>query len=192
MLKQPSGTNHFQFRFHQFGFAVEEMCGFCSTELFYFEREAPCNRSLRRGLTLTHSVLAMQDARHETTTLSPNYFRGRADHAHGRLREHDTFWSSRAGWYWTNSLGTVWTINADGTFHVVATTPKAEIWGKYTVTGDTITIQETRRSTAIPKNCKEPGVYKFSRANANTLTFVLVSDVCKPRIQNVTRAWTKK
>ncbi len=93
---------------------------------------------------------------------------------------------------WTNSLGTVWTINVDGTFHVMATTPKAEIWGKYTVTGDTITIQETRRSTAIPKNCKGPGVYKFSRPNANTLTFVLVSDVCKPRIQNVTKPWTKK
>src|SRR5437667_8312832 len=46
MLKQPSGTNHFQFRFHQFGFAVEEIGGFCSTELFYFEREAFCNRSL--------------------------------------------------------------------------------------------------------------------------------------------------
>jgi hypothetical protein len=93
---------------------------------------------------------------------------------------------------WTNSLGTVWTINADGTFHVTSTAPKAEIWGKYTVTGDMITIQETRRSTAIPKNCKGPGLYKFSRPNANTLTFVLVSDVCKPRIQNVTQPWTKK
>lgn len=93
---------------------------------------------------------------------------------------------------WTNSLGTIWTINADGTFHVMATTPKAEIWGKYTVTGDMITIQETRRSRAIPKNCKGPGLYKFSRPNANTLTFVLVSDVCKPRIQNVTQPWTKK
>jgi hypothetical protein len=93
---------------------------------------------------------------------------------------------------WTNSLGAVWTINADGTFHVMATTPKAEIWGKYTVTADMITVQETRRSTAIPKNCKGPGLYKFSRANANTLTFVLVSDICKPRIQNVTQPWTKK
>jgi hypothetical protein len=93
---------------------------------------------------------------------------------------------------WTNSLGTVWTINADGTFHVVATTPKAEIWGKYTVTADMITIQETRRATAIPKNCKGPGLYKFSRPNANTLTFVLVSDICKPRIQHVTQPWTKK
>ena len=93
---------------------------------------------------------------------------------------------------WTNSLGTVWTINADGTFHAMAMTPKAEIWGKYTVTADMITIQETRRSTAIPKNCKGPGLYKFSRPNASTLTFVLVSDVCKPRIQNVTQPWTKK
>src|SRR5436190_24006328 len=74
MLKQPTGTNHFQFRFHQLGFAVEESCGgFCSIELFYFEGEALCNRSLRCNLSLTHSVLAMQDARHETTTLSPNY-----------------------------------------------------------------------------------------------------------------------
>lgn len=93
---------------------------------------------------------------------------------------------------WTNSLGTVWTISADGTFHVTATTPKAEIWGKYTVTGDMITIQETRRSTAIPKECKGHGLYKFSRPNANTLTFVLVSDICKPRIQDVTQPWTKK
>ena len=93
---------------------------------------------------------------------------------------------------WTNSLGTVWTLNADGTFHVMATKPKAEIWGNYTVTADTITVQETRRVGAIPKSCKGPGVYKFSRPNANTLTFVLVSDVCKPRIQNVTQPWTKK
>src|SRR5438477_13128298 len=74
---------------------------------------------------------------------------------------------------WTNSLGSVWTINADGTFHVMATTPKAEIWGKYTVTADMITIQETRRATATPKQCKGAGLYKFSRPNANTLAFVL-------------------
>ncbi len=93
---------------------------------------------------------------------------------------------------WTNSYGAVWTINADGTFHVMATKPKAEIWGNYTVAGDTITVQETRRAGPIPKSCKGPGVYKFSRPNANTLAFVLVKDVCKPRIQNVTQPWTKK
>ena len=93
---------------------------------------------------------------------------------------------------WTNSYGAVWTINADGTFHVMATKPKAEIWGNYTVAGDTITVQETRRVGPIPKSCRGPGVYKFSRPNQNTLAFVLVSDKCKPRIQNVTQPWTKK
>jgi hypothetical protein len=93
---------------------------------------------------------------------------------------------------WTNTLGAVWTINADRTFHVMATKPKAEIWGNYTVAGDNITIQETRRSGAIPKSCRGPGVYKFSRPDQNTLSFVLVSDTCKPRIQNVTQPWHRK
>jgi hypothetical protein len=93
---------------------------------------------------------------------------------------------------WTNSLGTVWTINPDGTFHVMATTPKAEIWGNYTVAGDTVTVQETRRVGPIPKSCRGPGVYKFSRPDGNTLAFVLVSDKCKPRIQNVTQPWHRK
>ena len=93
---------------------------------------------------------------------------------------------------WTNSLGTVWTINADGTFHVMAMKPKAQIWGTYTVASDTITTQETRRSGATSKSCKGPGVYKFSRPDQNTLSFVLVSDTCKPRIQNVTQPWHRK
>jgi hypothetical protein len=93
---------------------------------------------------------------------------------------------------WTNSLGTVWTINADGTFHVVATKPKAQIWGTYTVAGGTVTLQETRRSGRIPKQCSGPGVYKFSRPNENTLTFMLVNDACKPRIKNVTLPWHQK
>ena len=93
---------------------------------------------------------------------------------------------------WTNSLGTVWTINPDGTFHVATTKPKAQIWGTYTVSGDTITVQETRQSGKVPKNCKGPGMYKFSRPDANTLAFVLVNDVCKPRIQNVTQPWHRQ
>jgi hypothetical protein len=93
---------------------------------------------------------------------------------------------------WTNSLGTVWTINADGTFHVTAMKPKAEIWGNYTVAADTITVQETRRVGPSPKSCKGPGVYKYSRSDQNTLGFVLVSDKCKPRIQNVTQPWHRK
>src|SRR5213080_5491360 len=93
---------------------------------------------------------------------------------------------------WTNSLGTVWTLNADGTFHVTATKPKAEIWGNYTLASDAITVQETRRVGPIPKSCKGPGVYKFSRPNQNTLAFVLVNDKCKPRIQNVTQPWHRR
>jgi hypothetical protein len=93
---------------------------------------------------------------------------------------------------WMNSLGTVWTLNADGTFHVTATKPKAEIWGNYTLAGDAITIQETRRVGPMPKSCKGPGVYKFSRQNQNTLSFVLVSDKCQPRIQNVKQPWHAK
>jgi hypothetical protein len=93
---------------------------------------------------------------------------------------------------WTNSLGTVWTINPDGTFQVTATKPKAQIWGTYTVSGDTITVQETRRAGSIPKHCQGPGVYKFSRPDANSLAFVLVSDTCKPRVQNVTQPWHRQ
>ena len=93
---------------------------------------------------------------------------------------------------WTNSLGTLWAINADGTFHVTATNPKTEIWGNYTVAGDQITVQETRRVGPIPKSCKGPGVYKFSRPDQKTLAFVLVNDKCKPRIQNVTQPWHRQ
>ena len=89
---------------------------------------------------------------------------------------------------WTNSLGTVWTMKADGTFEVV--NPKRHIWGKYTIAGDTVTIQETGGKTA--KGCKGPGTYKFSRPNENTLTFTLVSDTCGERKKNVLLAWHHK
>jgi len=93
---------------------------------------------------------------------------------------------------WTNSFGTVWTINPDGTFHAAVTNPRAQIWGTYTLSGDTITVHETHHKGTVPKNCRGPGVYKFSRPDANTLAFVLVNDVCKPRIQNVTQQWRRQ
>jgi hypothetical protein len=38
MLKQPRGTNHFQFRFHQLGLGVRGIAGgSCSTRPFYVE-----------------------------------------------------------------------------------------------------------------------------------------------------------
>ena len=90
---------------------------------------------------------------------------------------------------WSNSLGTVWTINPNGSFSVISAKPKAQIWGTYTVSGDTMTVQETRHKGAVLKNCKGQGVYKFSRPAANTLAFVLVKDACKPRIANLTQPW---
>ena len=88
---------------------------------------------------------------------------------------------------WTNSLKTLWTIKSDGTFEVV--NPKRHIWGKYTLTGDTITIQETGGKSA--KGCKGPGVYKFNRTE-NTLAFTLVNDSCGERKRNVLLAWHQK
>ncbi|PYL20143.1 MAG: hypothetical protein DMF44_15205 [Verrucomicrobia bacterium] len=72
------------------------------------------------------------------------------------------------------------------------TKPKAQIWGTYTLSGDTITVQETRQAGAVPKNCRGTGVYKFRRPDANTLAFVLVNDLCKPRIHNVTQPWHRQ
>ena len=79
---------------------------------------------------------------------------------------------------WTNSLGTVWTINADGTFHVMATKQKAEIWGNYTVAGDTITTQETRRAGSSPKIAEGP---PFISSAAQT-------EILCPSFWSVTRA----
>jgi hypothetical protein len=92
---------------------------------------------------------------------------------------------------WTNSLGTVWTIKADGTFDVDRNHDGTrDIWGNYTVAGDTVTIQGTGGKT--PKDCKGPGVFKFSRPDENTLTFALVSDTCTDRKKNVLLAWHQK
>jgi hypothetical protein len=91
---------------------------------------------------------------------------------------------------WTNSLGTVWTINPDGSFSVVGTKTKRQIWGNITVAGDIITIQKTRGQS--PKNCKLAATYKFSRPDPKTLAFSLVKDTCKERIENVTQAWHRQ
>jgi hypothetical protein len=94
---------------------------------------------------------------------------------------------------WTNSLGTVWAMKADGTFDVDPNHDgKRDIWGTYTVAADTITIQETGRTGPIPRDCRGRGVYKFSRPNENTLTFTLVNDACRLRKKNVLLAQHRK
>jgi len=91
---------------------------------------------------------------------------------------------------WTNTIGTVWTVNPDGTFQVdLNKDGKPDVWGHYAVSGDTLTISEVRGKT--PKPCKQPATYKFNRMG-DQLHFTLVSDKCKLRIQNVTQPWTKK
>jgi len=90
---------------------------------------------------------------------------------------------------WTNSLGTVWAIKADGTFQVSLTkSHRIDVWGKYTATGDTLNIQEAHGSHT-PKSCKGPATYKFQR-NGDMLTFTKVSDKCKLREKNVLAGWT--
>jgi len=88
---------------------------------------------------------------------------------------------------WTNSLGTVWAIKADGTFDVdLKHHGRRDAWGTYTVQGDQATFQRT--GGVKPKGCEGPGVYKFKRTD-DTLQFTLVSDKCKLRQKNVLQPW---
>jgi hypothetical protein len=88
---------------------------------------------------------------------------------------------------WTNSLGTVWAIKADGTFDVdLKHHGRRDAWGTYTVQGDQVTLQRT--GGLKPKGCEGPGVYKFKRTD-DTLQFTLISDKCKLRQKNVLQPW---
>ena len=92
---------------------------------------------------------------------------------------------------WTNSLGTVWTMRADGSFDVdLNHDGKRDAWGKCTIEGNTATIVGT--GGTVPKGCaKTTGVYHFTRSK-DTLHFTLVKDPCKMRVKNVTLDWNKK
>jgi hypothetical protein len=93
---------------------------------------------------------------------------------------------------WTNSLGTVWVIKADGTFDV--TLPKSkepDVIGKYTISGDSITVQETKTKGPKSKQCKGPATYKFKRSG-DSLSFTKVSDTCKLREKNIMAGWTRR
>ena len=91
---------------------------------------------------------------------------------------------------WTNALGTVWMIKADGMFDVdLYHKGKRDAWGKYTVHGDTVTIMRT--GGIKPKGCEAKGVYRFTRTE-DALQFALVSDACTLRKKNVLLAWHRK
>ena len=91
---------------------------------------------------------------------------------------------------WTNSLGTVWMIKADGTFDAdLDGDSKRDGWGSWKVSGDMVTL---RRSGGIkPKGCDGKGVYHFTRSG-DTLHFTLVSDSCRLRRKNVLLGWQRK
>ena len=91
---------------------------------------------------------------------------------------------------WTNSIGTVWMLNADGTFEVdLDKDRKRDAWGKYSVDGETVTIWRT--GGVNPKGCGGKGIYKFARTEKG-LRFTLISDKCTLRKQNVLLAWERK
>ena len=92
---------------------------------------------------------------------------------------------------WTNSLGTVWTMRADGSFDVdLNKDGKRDAWGNCTFQGDMITIVGT--GGKVPKGCMNTkGVYHYKRTGDN-LHFTLVSDPCAKRKQNLALDWTKK
>jgi hypothetical protein len=88
---------------------------------------------------------------------------------------------------WKNSLGTVWTVRADHTFDVdLNQDGKRDAWGTYAISGDEITITDTKGKT--PKGCKDPATYRFVR-KGEALEFKLVKDACKLRIKNVLADW---
>lgn len=92
---------------------------------------------------------------------------------------------------WTNSMGAVWMINADGMFDVdLDKDGKRDGWGKWSVKGDTVTLM--RKGGIKPKGCDGKGVYRFSRTGQDTLQFTLVKDNCKLRVKNVTLPWKRK
>src|SRR5260370_17987439 len=90
---------------------------------------------------------------------------------------------------WTNSLGTVWMIKADGTFDVdLKHQGKRDAWGTYTVSGDTVTLQRT--GGINPKGCKRPAIYKFIRTAQHTSHFTPLTAQCKLRIKKLTQPTT--
>jgi hypothetical protein len=87
-----------------------------------------------------------------------------------------------------NPAGTIWTLSVDGTFAVRVKMKNHTMvtFGKYTVSGDTITIQNTDPKT--PKDCRPPAIYHFHRAG-DRLEFTLVKDSCGLRAQQVPLGW---
>ena len=94
---------------------------------------------------------------------------------------------------WANSLGTIWTIKADGSFDVdLDHNGKRDVWGTYAISGDIITITGTGGTRNQPKGCANTlATYNFSRTG-DTLHFTLIKDPCELRVKNVLKDWHRK
>ena len=91
---------------------------------------------------------------------------------------------------WTNALGTVWMINADGTFEFdLDQDGRRDGSGKWSVAADQVTLQRT--GGIRPKGCDGKGLYRFTHSG-DTLQFTLVSDTCRLRRKNMLLAWHRK
>lgn len=91
---------------------------------------------------------------------------------------------------WSNTLDAIWTIKSDGTFDVdLNHNGRRDLWGKYTVSGDTITL--LRKGGFITNQCAGRGVYRFNRTG-NALQFTLIRDDCRLRRKYVLLPWTLK
>jgi hypothetical protein len=109
----------------------------------------------------------------------------------GACATHEKSESSTLVGTWTNSIGTVWTIKADGMFDVdLDQDGKRDSWGKWSVKGDTVTF--VRKGGMKPKGCEGKGIYRFSAEGSNGLRFSLVEDDCRVRVKNVTLPWKRK
>lgn len=68
------------------------------------------------------------------------------------------------------------TMNADNTYHIDAGADgSVEIKGKYSISGDKVTIQDTEGT-----DCSAKGVYTL-KVSGNELTMTMVSDACEGR-----------
>lgn len=68
------------------------------------------------------------------------------------------------------------TMNADNTYHIDAGADgSVEIKGKYSISGDKVTIQDTEGT-----DCSAKGVYTL-KVSGNQLTMTMVSDACEGR-----------
>lgn len=64
-----------------------------------------------------------------------------------------------------------------------------DMWGKYKVKGDRLTVTTTGNTTLCPT--KKPGIYTI-QSNGPQLTFIEVSDGCASRSADFSLFWTQQ